>query len=556
MAALKLTMAFIVHSKYLLQNFETIQDYWSKHNMAEKDKNNVFPVLLQSLFMLVPVISTTFASVSSFLKNVKEPGTLGTLIVDEAGQAQPHMLVGALYRCQSAVIVGDPKQVEPVVTEDLKLIRNILFENKWEYQDVTASVQSYADSLNHIGTFLGDDEDELWVGSPLRVHRRCVSPMFDISNELSYSGFMINSTYSKFNTQFPEIPSSAWYDIHGKTKSGKQFVEEQGTATLNIIKSYIQLKNNIIKYNKRNPEQQKKLPTLYVISPFKAVVNEIKIKLHKNNISDMNDNIGTVHTFQGKEADIVIFVLGCDAEKKGAVKWVNSNIVNVAVTRAKNRLYVIGDVSLWETNPNLATLITIFKKNNCPIQSEILPLFKDNMSSLGQVNTVQTSKVKKSSPALDRKVGHFKKNSSSTQFTTAQNFKATSSFSAQTVTVQHTEKNCSFPDQSKGGIIVENRTDCPICHKDSLERFINKKNGRIQYKCTNPNCKSMQAGEPIYYEEKNGKPLICKCVKCQDYSFILVERKSPLLPYWFCKKCHDKQLLRKEIPDFYKNKFK
>ena len=43
---------------------------------------------------------------------------IGTLIVDEAGQASPHMAIGALCRAEKAVIVGDPKQVEPVVTED------------------------------------------------------------------------------------------------------------------------------------------------------------------------------------------------------------------------------------------------------------------------------------------------------------------------------------------------------------------------------------------------------------------------------------------------------
>lgn len=59
-------------------------------------------------------------------------------------------------------------------------------------------------------------------------------------------------------------------------------------------------------------------------------------------------HIGTVHTFQGKEADEVIFLLGCDKNSLGAVRWVNTNIVNVAVTRAKYRLYIIGDYTVWQ----------------------------------------------------------------------------------------------------------------------------------------------------------------------------------------------------------------
>ena len=54
-------------------------------------------------------------------------------------------------------------------------------------------------------------------------------------------------------------------------------------------------------------------------------------------------NCGTVHKFQGKEAEEVIFLLGCQPSSTGAIGWVNSNILNVAVTRAKKRVYFIGD---------------------------------------------------------------------------------------------------------------------------------------------------------------------------------------------------------------------
>ena len=66
----------------------------------------------------------------------------------------------------------------------------------------------------------------------------------------------------------------------------------------------------------------------------------------------LKKNVGTVHTFQGKEANEVIFLLGCDKspEARGAIKWVNENIVNVAVTRAKYRLYVIGDEQAWQNS--------------------------------------------------------------------------------------------------------------------------------------------------------------------------------------------------------------
>ncbi len=63
------------------------------------------------------------------------------------------------------------------------------------------------------------------------------------------------------------------------------------------------------------------------------------------------NNIGTVHTFQGKGTDEVIFLLGCDKNSTSAANWVNKNIVNVAATRAKFRFYVIGDKEVWSCKP-------------------------------------------------------------------------------------------------------------------------------------------------------------------------------------------------------------
>ena len=63
------------------------------------------------------------------------------------------------------------------------------------------------------------------------------------------------------------------------------------------------------------------------------------------------DNIGTVHTFQGKEASTVILCLAASdvRNKNGGITWVNSkpNLINVAVTRAKSHFFVIGDQKDW-----------------------------------------------------------------------------------------------------------------------------------------------------------------------------------------------------------------
>lgn len=127
---MELNKAFLLASKSCRDNLTSLAHYWGLQPGDEKerivfhqeDREACVGALYQTLFLLVPVISTTFASVGTFLRDVKEQGSIGTLIVDEAGQAQPQMAAGALYRSRRAVIVGDLKQVEPVFREGLKCV--------------------------------------------------------------------------------------------------------------------------------------------------------------------------------------------------------------------------------------------------------------------------------------------------------------------------------------------------------------------------------------------------------------------------------------------------
>ena len=62
-------------------------------------------------------------------------------------------------------------------------------------------------------------------------------------------------------------------------------------------------------------------------------------------------NVGTVHTFQGKENKVVFLVLGASDKEKGAANWAVSepNIINVAATRAKVWFFIIGDKKLYQS---------------------------------------------------------------------------------------------------------------------------------------------------------------------------------------------------------------
>ena len=97
---------------------------------------------------------------------------------------------------------------------------------------------------------------------------------------------------------------------------------------------------------------------VYVISPFKNVATKLAERLSEDDINFTHyddkrkpTNVGTVHTFQGREAPIVFLVLGADNESKGAARWAvtEANVMNVAATRAKKEFYIFGDKSLYES---------------------------------------------------------------------------------------------------------------------------------------------------------------------------------------------------------------
>ena len=361
--ALQLQKA-VVMSDAFRNNLKLLSQYWGplneKKNLQKNfDLDMIFPALLNSLMIAVPVISSTFAAVERFLVNCKSESSLGTIIIDEAGQASPHMLVGALLRAQKAIVVGDPKQIEPVQTVQDLFVEKIGGEDLGKYRSKELSVQSLADAQNPFAGIIKNlDGSESWVGCPLVIHRRCKDPMFTVANELSYGGFMINKTMDSDDPIDP-CKESCWitYDASNiESSTGKdRYIKVQGQIAFELIQ----------KLRARNAE----FKDIFIITPFTSVAHGFKTYMQsisddivnwtdKDNKSGwLKDNIGTVHTFQGKEAKVVIYMLGCqsDGSANGAIKWVNANNVNVAFTRAKEYIYVIGDATKWaELNKNLA----------------------------------------------------------------------------------------------------------------------------------------------------------------------------------------------------------
>ncbi|MFE7595325.1 DEAD/DEAH box helicase, partial [Kitasatospora sp. NPDC057512] len=261
----------------------------------------------QTLFLLVPVVSTTFSSIGSMFARLGQ-GSIGWILVDEAGQATPQAAVGALWRARRAVLVGDPLQLEPVVTMPTALQRRLLlaYGVDEEWLPSATSAQAVADRVNRYGTYLpaptGAEEETVWVGSPLRVHRRCEEPMFTVSNEVAYGGLMVHGTHPQ---AFPDpdhdgLLPSRWLDTPDPDRPADAPWGERDRRALTFLL-------------RRLDHHGVTVERLRIIAPFRALVAEARETcrtLPGWTAELLDERCATVHKAQGKEADVVILLLG------------------------------------------------------------------------------------------------------------------------------------------------------------------------------------------------------------------------------------------------------
>lgn len=333
-AALRVRKQFLYENK---SNIKAAYLIWSKQH-SHLEHKAVISEAWNWINMVIPVISSTFASFSRMCVHL-EKEAIGHLFVDEAGQALPQASVGAIFRSKHIMVVGDPAQIKPVLTLDAGIL-GILgkhYDVSSKYLSENTSTQTLVDGISRYGFYKDADREE-WIGIPLWVHRRCRYPMFDIANRISYGGNMVQGVKQR--------GISAWFDIGGNATD--KYVAEQGNFLRERIQEMISQNPDII--------DRKKKDIIYVISPFKNVAYQLSQELKKIGFTRYDEsgkpmNVGTVHTFQGKEAKIVFLVLGADAKSIGAANWAmgtrNPNIMNVAATRAKEEFYIIGDKKLY-----------------------------------------------------------------------------------------------------------------------------------------------------------------------------------------------------------------
>lgn len=265
-----------------------------------------------------------------------EPGYFDLLIVDEASQCDIASVLPLLYRAKSAVIIGDGKQLKHISNlpqqQDLKLFAKFDPDYKrlaWMYS--VNSLFDVASAVNNMDTVV------------LKDHHRSHNEIIEFSNRYFYeSSLRIATKMDLLKSESLGEQGVRWINAVGVVKrppSGGAFNDTEATEVvrqlmhLTIDKGY--------------------LGTIGVVTPFRAQANLIRRKVNELLVMDpfINKNqilIEVVHKFQGDEKDVIIFspVLSQNMPK-GGLRFLqnNPNLFNVAITRARTLLLVVGDLN-------------------------------------------------------------------------------------------------------------------------------------------------------------------------------------------------------------------
>ncbi|OZM79660.1 AAA domain-containing protein [Pseudonocardia sp. MH-G8] len=289
-----------------------------------------------SAFPAAPAWAVTCHSARRF---PPEPALFDLVIVDEASQcAIPHVLP-LLFRARRALIIGDVMQLshitkispakEGMIRRDVSLRADWLEKHRLAFRRHSAF---HAAEHSVGGSRLLDE------------HFRCHPAIIAVSNELFYDGALTVLTDTRDRPSLPLRPIS-WRNVAGRAarpRSGGSWVNEDEVSHVGTL---------VARLVDHLPAEA----TIGVVTPFKAQADALSDQLRQHDENQVR--VGTVHTFQGGERDVMIFSLVAGTGMHtGAIGWVDQqlNLWNVAITRARTHLIVVGDAELWSARGGVA----------------------------------------------------------------------------------------------------------------------------------------------------------------------------------------------------------
>jgi hypothetical protein len=314
-------------------------------------------VWLQRLF---PVWGCTLLSLGNNF--APEPESLAKVVIDEAGQCHPAYAVSALLRAKSALVIGDTNQLEPVIelsaADEARLLRPIKEKHRsWltpfrAHESSYTSAQSVADRAVALRPVLID-------------HFRCQAEIAQICEQLCKYGLIARTPQKSCVGTVAELD----HPLLVSAVQGEQrrllgsWCNEAEVAQVAGWLSYL-LRAGLAPGD------------IGVITPFRGQLDllwrqlrQARIPLEKPMGSDEDDQLsllshhttgvalGTVHRFQGGERRVILFTT--TVTEAASLRFLNErvNLVNVAVSRAKEHLITIGHGPTLSAGANTRLLV-------------------------------------------------------------------------------------------------------------------------------------------------------------------------------------------------------
>lgn len=252
-----------------------------------------------------------------------KPGMFDVAIIDEASQCDIASCFPIMYRAKRTVVVGDDKQLPHLSFLEKAKEQSFLsqygipdkYQLMWRFR--TNSMFDLADYYSMNSVMLDE-------------HFRSLPPIINFSNHEFYN--------DKIRVMKKDTSENDAIDIV-MVPEGK--VDADATRNLPEIEALVKKLHEIILDDERkNPDNP---VSIGIISPFRAQVEQLKISVSKV-ISDYmikkhQIEIGTAHTFQGDERDIILmsWAFANNSYPQSITFLQKPNLFNVAITRARSK---------------------------------------------------------------------------------------------------------------------------------------------------------------------------------------------------------------------------
>lgn len=340
----KLVSEYTKYSKIFFENklnskFKKNKDVsFTQKDYLKRSSNfrDRFPVILSSTYTLLNSIPKWFL--------------LDYVIVDESSQVDLITWMLIFSCCKNIIIVWDRKQLTHIAN--------------WEM--VHANIDEDFDYYKHniLSSVLSIYEDNIPV-TLLKEHYRCHPKIINFCNQKYYNWELIIYT-SEWDNKNPLViyRSPEWNHMRSIT---------QWESTWKYNQREIDIIQDIFN-NKRENITEK--DDIWIITPFRKQVEKL------NSVFWKTIDIDTVHKFQWREKDIIIFSTVLDNSKDWnlTLKFADqANLINVTVSRAKNKLIVVTDHELffkkWREIKDLVKYVEYSSLDETIINSEIVWVF-------------------------------------------------------------------------------------------------------------------------------------------------------------------------------------